>query len=290
MMMPIQDIVILGIGCVLLICWLALFFYARKYDGMFAALDEKEFPLCQMYATGYAFWELTGKTYKNKSDRKLRQQIEILYGKKYTEFYLRVVYAQKMTFTMLLAILSCIIYGMTQDLMTMAVLLLFAGASYYYFGSNIDKKISKRSEAMMGDFADALSALALLTNAGMVLREAWETVASSGQRTLYQEMQRSLDDMNNGVSEMEAMRRFGNRCVVPEIRKFSATVIQGLEKGSGDLPAMLTQQSREVWDLRKQEVRRQGEKAASKLIAPMAVMFIGVLVMVIVPVFANLGM
>lgn len=290
MMMPIQDIVILGVGCILLICWLALFFYARKYDGMFDALDEKEFPLCQMYSTGYAFWELTGKTYKNKRDRKLRQQIEILYGKKYTEFYLRVIYAQKMTFAMLLAILSCILYGMTQDLMTMAVLLLFAGASYYYFGSNIDKKIGKRSEAMMGDFADALSALALLTNAGMVLREAWETVASSGQRTLYQEMQRSLDDMNNGVSEMEAMRRFGNRCVVPEIRKFSATVIQGLEKGSGDLPAMLTQQSREVWDLRKQEVRRQGEKAASKLIAPMAVMFIGILVMVIVPVFANLGM
>ena len=142
----------------------------------------------------------------------------------------------------------------------------------------------------MGDFADALSALALLTNAGMVLREAWETVAFSGQRTLYQEMQLTLDDMKNGVSDMEAMRRFGNRCVVPEIRKFSATVIQGLEKGSGDLPAMLTQQSREVWDLRKQEVRRQGEKAASKLIAPMAVMFIGILVMVIVPVFANLGM
>ena len=290
MMMPIQDIVILGIGCVLLICWLALFFYGRKFDGMFATLDEKEFPLCQMYSTGYAFWELTGKTYKNKTDRKVRQQIEILYGKKYTEFYLRVVYAQKMTFTMLLAILSCIFYGMTQDLMTMAVLLLFAGASYYYFGSNIDKKIGKRSEAMMGDFADALSALALLTNAGMVLREAWETVAFSGQRTLYQEMQLTLDDMKNGVSDMEAMRRFGNRCVVPEIRKFSATVIQGLEKGSGDLPAMLTQQSREVWDLRKQEVRRQGEKAASKLIAPMAVMFIGILVMVIVPVFANLGM
>lgn len=290
MIMPIQDIVILGIGCVLLICWLILFFYGKKYDEMFAVLDEKEFPLCQIYSTGYAFWEIAGKKYKSKRDRKLRQQLEILYGKKYTEFYLRVVYAQKMTFAMLLTVLSFVFYGLAQDITVMAILLLFAGTAYYYFGSNIDKKIEKRSEAMMGDFADALSELALLTNAGMVLREAWETVAVNGERTLYQEMQRSLDDMNNGVSEMEAMRRFGNRCVVPEIRKFSSTVIQGIEKGSGDLSVMLTQQSKEVWDARKQDVRRQGEKAAGKLIAPMAVMFIGILIMVIVPIFANLGM
>lgn len=287
--MSIQDTVILGIGCVLLILWLILFFYGKKYDGMFAALEEKEFPLCQIYATGYAFWEIAGKKYKSRKDRKLRQQLEILYGKKYTEFYLRVVYAQKMTFAMLLTVLSFIFYGLTQELTIMAVLLLFAGTAYYYFGSNIDKKIKKRSEAMMGDFADALSELALLTNAGMVLREAWETVAVNGERTLYQEMQRCLDDMNNGVSDMEAMRRFGNRCVVPEIRKFSSTVIQGIEKGSGDLSGMLTQQSKEVWDARKQDVRRQGEKAASKLIAPMAIMFIGILIMVIVPVFSNLG-
>lgn len=290
MIMPMQDIVILGIGCILLIFWLILFFCGKKYEGMFAGLDEKEFPLCQIYATGYAFWEIVGKTYKTKRDRKLRQQIEILYGKKYTEFYLRVIYAQKVTFALLLTVLSCIFYGLTQDLMIMAVVLLFAGTSYYYFGSNIDKKIQKRSEAMMGDFADALSELALLTNAGMTLREAWETVAINGERTLYQEMQRSLDDMNNGVSELESLRRFGNRCVVPEIRKFASTVIQALVNGSGDISGLLTQQSKEVWDVRKQEVLRQGEKAASKLIAPMAVMFIGILIMVIVPVFSNLGM
>lgn len=290
MIMPMQDIVILGIGCILLVCWLVLFLYGKKYDGMFASLEEKEFPLRQIYSTGYAFWELAGKKYKSKRDRKLRQQLEILYGKKYTEFYLRVIYAQKMTFAMLFVVLSFIFYGLAQDVAVMAVLLLFAGTAYYYFGSNIDKQIEKRSEAMMGDFADALSELALLTNAGMVLREAWETVAANGERVLYLEMRRSLDDMNNGVSEMEAIRRFGNRCILPEIRKFASTVIQGIEKGSGDLSGMLTQQSREVWDARKQNVRRQGEKAAGKLIAPMAVMFIGVLIMVVVPIFANLGM
>lgn len=289
-MMSMQDMVILGTGCVLLFFWLILFLYSGKYSKMFEALEEKEFPLCELYCTGYAFWQLTRKTYKNRRDRKLRQQIEILYGKKYTEFYLRVIYAQKMTFAMFLTVLAFACYGMTQDLSIMAMILMFAGGSYYYFGSNIDQKIEKRSKAMMGDFADALSELALLTNAGMVLREAWETVAVNGDRTLYLEMRKSLEDMENGVSEMEAIRRFGNRCVVPEIRKFSGTVIQGLEKGSGDLSVMLKEQSREVWEARKQDVRRQGEKAASKLIAPMAVMFIGVLVMVIVPVFANIGM
>lgn len=289
-MVSVQDMIILGIGVILLLMWLILFLYSKKYEQMFVGLDEKEFPLCQLYATGYAFWEIAGKKYKSKKDRQLRQKIEILYGKKFTEFYLRVIYAQKMTFAMLLTVLAFIFYGFSQDVMTMTVLLVFAGTAYYYFGSNIESKISKRSDEMMGDFADALSKLALLTNAGMVLREAWETVAINGERALYQEMTRSVEEMNNGVSEMEAMRRFGNRCVVPEIRKFSSTIIQGIEKGNSDISIMLTEQSKEVWGVRKQEVRRQGEKAASKLIAPMAVMFIGILIMVIVPIFSNLGM
>ncbi len=290
MALPIRDMAILAIGIVLLLVWLFLFFYGKKYGQLFVSLDEKEYPLCQIYSTGYAFWELAGKTYKNKKDRKLRQQVEILYGKKYTEFYLRVIYAQKMTYAMLLVVVAFIVYGLTQDLTIMGVMLLFAGLAYYYYGSNAEQKIQKRSEEMMGDFADALSELALLTNAGMMLREAWETVASDREDILYQEMRRSLEDMNNGVSEMEAMRRFGNRCVVPEIRKFSSTIIQGLEKGNADLSITLQQQSREVWEARKQDVRRKGEKAAGKLLAPMAVMFIGVLIMVIVPVFTNLGM
>ena len=53
--------------------------------------------------------------------------------------------------------------------------------------------------------------------------------------------------------------------------------------------SMLQAQSAEVWNLRKQNVRRQGEKAASKLMIPIFMMFFGILIMVIIPIFSNIG-
>lgn len=95
--------------------------------------------------------------------------------------------------------------------------------------------------------------------------------------------------MNNGVSEIDAMFNFGSRCIIPEIKKFTSTIIQGMTKGNSELTAMLQEQSKEVWQLKKQLVRREGEKAASKLLIPICVMFVGILIMIIVPIFTNLG-
>jgi tight adherence protein C len=52
---------------------------------------------------------------------------------------------------------------------------------------------------------------------------------------------------------------------------------------------MLQDQSKEVWSAKKHSVKRQGEKAASKLLIPIMLMFIGILIMVIVPIFTNMG-
>ena len=53
---------------------------------------------------------------------------------------------------------------------------------------------------------------------------------------------------------------------------------------------MLQEQSKECWELKQQLAKRQGEKASSKLMIPMAIMFIGILVMVVIPIFSNMGM
>ena len=134
-----------------------------------------------------------------------------------------------------------------------------------------------------------MSKLALLTNAGLIMRDAWADVAYNGNTTLYKEMQISVDEMKNGVSETEAIYHFGNRCIIPEIKKFASTIIQGIEKGNSELTALLQEQSAETWNLKRQLVKREGEKASSKLLIPMFLMFMGILIMVIVPIFTNIG-
>ena len=134
-----------------------------------------------------------------------------------------------------------------------------------------------------------MSKLALLVNAGMILKEAWIKVSETGEGELYDEMRRAVEQMNNGVSEVDAYAEFGTRCISPEIKKFTSTVIQGLVKGNRELVEMIKPQSREIWDAKRHNVKQQGEKAASKLMIPMMIMFFGVLIMIVVPIFANIG-
>ena len=114
-------------------------------------------------------------------------------------------------------------------------------------------------------------------------------MAFTSNRIIYTEMQLAVEEIDNGVSEVEAFYHFGSRCLIPEIKKFTSTIVQGLVKGNSELASMLQQQSKEVWNSRKQNVRRKGEKAASKLMIPIYIMFIGILIMVVIPIFANIG-
>lgn len=283
------DFIIYGVGLVCLLVWIAFFFMGLRYASLFAALDEKDYPLKEIYFVGYAVTQLFKFQYKSKKDRKLRKEISVLYGDKYADYYIRVIYSQKITFGTLVFVLAFPMYGLANTIAAMLVMFMFAWVAYYYFGTVTEQKILKRSEEMLSDFSNVVSKLALLTNAGMIMREAWEEVAYTGETTLYKEMQIAVDHMNNGMSEIDALFNFGSRCIIPEIKKFTSTITQGIVKGNSELVSMLQQQSKEVWAIKKQNVRRQGEKAASKLMIPILLMFVGILIMIIIPIFTNMG-
>ncbi len=289
MFLTVTDIVIIALGFVALAVWIMFYLKGLKYAEMFEPLDSKAFPLKDIYFVGYAVMETIGYKYVSKTDRRLRQETEILYGEKYAEYYIRVIHAQQTTLAMTLFVFSFIFYGLAQDVAAMAVLMGFAGFVYYYFGIVTTRLIAKRSEEMLGEFSEIVSKLALLTNAGMILKEAWELTAYNGESTLYKEMQATVIDMNNGMSEIDAYHAFGKRCMVPEIKKFASTVVQGLTRGNSELTIALQNQSKEVWTARQHYVRGQSEKAGTKLLLPMGLMFVGILIMILVPIFTNIG-
>lgn len=283
------DAVIMGIGFAALLVWLVFYLKGRKYNSMFDVLEEKEYPLKEIYGLGYGILESFHYQYKSKADRDLRQDLEVLYGEKYCEYYLRVVQAQKLTLSMTLLPLAFAVYGLTSEIAALGVMLMFVWLAYYYYGTLPKKKIQERSDELLHDFSEVVSKLALLTNAGMILREAWQEVAVGGDSIIYREMRKTVVDMENGTAEIDAIYEFGCRCIIPEIKKFTTTVIQGMTMGNRELTLMLQQQSKEVWQLKKQLVRREGERASSKLMIPICIMFVGILVMILVPIFTNLG-
>lgn len=283
------DYLIIALGAISLIVWMVFYMKGKKHNSMFDVLEEKEYPLKEIYGLGYAVLETIKYNYKSKGDRKLRQQLDVLYGSKYCEYYLRVIHSQQITMAMTVLVIAFALYGLSSEILALIVGLVFAGLAYYYFGTVTAKKILKRSEELLHDFSEVVSKLALLTNAGMILREAWQEVAYGGEGVIYTEMQTAVNEMNNGVADVDAIYNFGTRCIIPEIKKFTSTIIQGMTKGNSELTAMMQEQSKEVWQLKKQLVRREGEKAASKLLIPICIMFLGILIMILIPIFTNLG-
>lgn len=267
------------------------FFYVKglKFKNLFEELNDEEWIAKDLFFVGYAFNEFIHYGYRSKKDRKLRKEIEIIYEAKYVDYYVRVVHAQQVTLAMIVWCFAFIIYGFSDEIAATGIFVVLSGTVYYYFGNVSSQKLLNRSEELMMDFSEVISKLALMTNAGMILREAWELVAYGGETEVYVEMQRSIDNMKNGMSEVDAYHDFGRRCMVPEIKKFCSTVIQGVTKGNSELAIMLQDQNKEIWDAKKQIVKRKGEKAATKLLFPMMVMFVGIMLMIIVPIFSNLG-
>lgn len=283
------DYIMIILGVVFLIIWIAFYIIGWKHNSLFATLSEKDYPLKEVYGLGYGILETFKYKYKSKSDVNLRKELDVLYGSKYSEYYLRVVHAQQITISLTLLVVSFILYGISSEITAFIVGVAFAVLAYYYFANDSKEKILDRSNEILRDFPEIVSNLALLTNAGMILREAWEEVASAGDSIIYKEMKVAVDEMNNGIAEVDAIYNFGSRCIIPEVKKFVSTIIQGINEGNTELIGMLQQQSREVWQLKQQIVRRDGAKAASKLMIPICLMFIGILIMIMVPIFTNLG-
>ena len=67
-------------------------------------------------------------------------------------------------------------------------------------------------------------------------------------------------------------------------------IVQGLEKGSKDLSDALQNQNSELWESKKQKTLKKGELASSKLLVPLLIMFLGILILIMVPVMSNLGL
>lgn len=283
------SIGIMVAGTVISALFIIFLLAGQKYKEMTAPLDSKEFPLCELFGAGFAVLGLIRYKYTSKSERKRRQQIALIYGEKHSEYYLRVNAAQRVTYAFLLTAVGFAIYGLVSDIAITLVFLMFAFTAYYYVSTLPKTTLEKKTAAILSDFSEVVSKIALLVNAGMILKDAWTKVAYTGDSELYTEMQNSVISMQNGVSEIDAYSEFGTKCTSPEIKKFTSTIIQGLVKGNAELVEMIKQQSREIWDAKRHRVKQQGELAASKLLIPITIMFLGILVMIIIPIFTNLG-
>ena len=147
----------------------------------------------------------------------------------------------------------------------------------YYFGTSTSEKVKKRREECEAELPNAVSKLALITNTGTTHHDSWEMVAYGKTGTFYDMMKNSCVEIKNGKADVDAIHDMGAMINSEEIKKFTSALIQSIERGGGDLPHFLTNQSSELWAKHRQTMLQKGEQAASALLMPIALMFLGVM-------------
>lgn len=275
------QVLSLILGSLLTVFMVAMIFGSGKYGAMVENLDSGEFPLKSLYCIGFSLSNI--KIYKLRGElrTKLVRQAMLLYDAQYAEYYANVVWAQVLVFAHLGITLGFLLAGLFSSALMLVVGLAIAGVFGFYFLNRMGGLLKTRETECTAELPEIVSTMALLTHAGMMLRDAWRMIADSKEGTVYTLMRQSCVDIDNGMSDVDAILKFGKLTNSQDVRKFTSALAQSLERGGSELSDFLGRQSNEMWTLKKQLMLQKGEAAASKLLLPTGMLFIAIIIAVI---------
>lgn len=260
----------------------------KKFEAMTKSLEDSEYPLHELFYIGFELLNVVHFDTKSDYARKKVKEMSEVYGRRYAEYYYYIQLGGQITYAVTMAPLIFVLAVLGNSPMALLFGMLLAFLLIWYLSEIFKDKLTSRREELLAEFPQVLSKLTLLVNSGMMLRNAWNRVANDGEGVLYEEMAAAAAEMSNGISEPVAYRNFAERCGLKEMRKFASLVTQSLAKGSSDLSYFLKDMSDEMWEMKKNMVKRRSEQANSKLLAPIVLIFIGILVMIMAPVLGGL--
>lgn len=150
------------------------------------------------------------------------------------------------------------------------------------------KKIQRRKAQLLLEYPEFVSKLSLLLGAGMHVLTAFRKINQMSKGIVCIELQKMLNEIENGMSEMRAYGEFAKRCDLQPYRKLVSLLQSGQKMGNRELIERLEEEADRVFAERKNTARKLGEEAGTKLLFPMMMMLIIVMGIVIFPAFLSI--
>lgn len=283
------QIIFFIIAAVMVLSWIYIERrHGHRYDQIIDTIDSSTYRMPEIFFVGFRIMEMIGFDLKSEANRKKVKNMAEIYGKKYAEYYLYVMTGAQISYVVTILPIGILLAVIANEPIAMVFGIALAALAALYLSEEFKDKLNERRSELLMQFPQVLSKMTLLVNSGMVLREAWQKVAMSGTGILYTEMQYTSVELQNGIAEWDAYYAFGERCALKEMKKFASVITQGLSKGSSELTMILKDMSDEMWETKRNLVKRKGEASASKLLGPTAMIFGGILIMIIAPILGGL--
>lgn len=289
---------LLLLGCalaatVLTAFWLLLFLrYRKRYNGILEKADPKIFTLKELYFIGLGLIESYERikkkkiTASEKAAETLSRYAEV-FGRNQAELYYYISASASISLFLTFLPIGLTLPCLLKEPVGLLLGVVLAGVLAYGVRKSINSEIARKREEILDEFPNMVSKLTLLINAGMNPRPAWDVVAESDHsKKLYAEMRATTQDIREGMTIEAAMDAFASRCGLREIRKLSSIYVQAINKSASEALGSMKTMAEEAWVQKKQLSRQKGELASQKLLIPNMIMFIGIMVVVVVPMIA----
>lgn len=256
----------------------------KQFEPLVENLDSSDYFLKNFYTIGFYLNSLKLFKLRGTLLKSLMDKTKLIYDDNYNEYYANLCWAQFLSLSFMTLSVGTALISLinSNSAIIIAIILIFIILVIWNMSiAKVDNLIKQRRSECEYEFSNMVAKLSLLINSGMILREAWQLIAYGKSGALYDLMKKSCEDMDNGDSDQQAIRKFGVLSDSPEIKKFTGLLIQGLEKGNAELSDFLLKQTSELWAHKRQLALQKGEIAAGKLVIPLGLMFGGVIMIVI---------
>ena len=195
-----MQLIYLIIGTFLTVLFLLKLSRGKKFEYLTENLTGNDYPLSSVYGVGFSWSETKFFSLKNKRKEKLIGQAKLLYDSKYAEYYANLTWAQSLTFVHMFLAIGFSLAGLLDSGFMAFFGIIMAVVSGYYFLNHMNDMLKTRESRCTEELPEIVSTMALLINAGMMLRKAWKTIAESKEGEVYDLMLQSCNDMENGMS------------------------------------------------------------------------------------------
>ncbi|HEY8743160.1 MAG TPA: type II secretion system F family protein, partial [Chloroflexota bacterium] len=166
-----------------------------------------------------------------------------------------------------LAVLG-VVFGVGSPLMLLLYAAGGAAAGFFLPDLLLYNAGLKRQQLIRKSLPDALDMLTVCVEAGLGFDAAVAQVARNTKGPVAGEFARVLQEMQFGLSRVQALRAMVQRATAPELRTFVSALVQAAELGI-PIAAVLREQAREMRLKRRQRAEEQAQKVPVKILFPL---------------------
>jgi len=154
------------------------------------------------------------------------------------------------------------------SLLKVLFVIIIALIGYLVPSAQVGAMAAKRQRAIQRQLPDVMDLLTISVEAGLGFDAALAQVTKNVPGPLAEEIGRLLQEMQIGVSRVDAFRHLSERTDVPELQSFVLSMIQADLFGVS-IANVLRAQSRELRSKRRQRAEELAQKIPVKLLFPM---------------------